>query len=204
MTEPDRITAHTEITTHVSDGVALLARVFRKDAIEAILSSWLTQVQELEAAFYDVLSITFANAGEDQLDQIGDLLGRPRAGLADDNYRLLLQGTALAIASSGTGPELHAIADILLKEVTFTLTEPQHATVKIEPDAAVALGASLLVEVLARAKMGGVRLLVVDPRGSSSSHFTLSSSDVTETDTSQGLSDVAGSTGGRLVGILEG
>lgn len=204
MTEPDRITAHTEITTHVSDGVALLARVFRKDAIEAILTSWLTQVQALESAFYDVLSITFANAGEDQLDQIGELLGRPRAGLADDNYRLLLQGTALAIASSGTGPELHAIADLLLKEVKFTLTEPQHATVKIEPDAAVALGASLLVEVLARAKTGGVRLLVVDPRGSSSSHFTLSSSDVTETDANQGLSDVAASTGGRLVGILEG
>lgn len=203
MSEPDRITAHEEITTHVADGLDLLAREFRKDRIEAILTAWLSQVQHLEGALFDLLSDGLTTAVGAQLDQIGDLLGRPRAGLSDDEYRLVLQGTALAISSSGTGPEIYAIADILCKTVTFTLTEPPVATVKIEPDAALPISATLVLEVLARAKAAGVRLLLVDPRGASSTRFTFASGTETITDAARGLSDVAASTGGRLVGILE-
>lgn len=202
--EPDRVTSLDEITTHVTDGLALLLQQFKtKPYVEAILGAWLSQVQELETAFFDLIESGLLTATDAQLDQIGDLLGRPRAGLVDDEYRIVLQGTALAIASSGTVPELYAIADLVLKLVTFTITESQHATVKIEPDAAVAVGAQLLLEVLVRAKAGGVRLLVIDPRGSASSRFAFSSTAVTETDSNKGLSDVAASTGGRLVGVLE-
>lgn len=202
--EPDRVTALTEITTHAADGLALLLLQFKsKPYVEALLSAWLTQIQELETTFFDLLESGLLTATFAQLDQIGDILGRPRSGLVDDEYRIVLQGTALAIASSGTVPELWAIADIVLKLVTFTITEPQHATVKVEPDAAVAVGAQLLLEVLVRAKAAGVRLLVVDPRASVSSRFAFSSTSVTKTDANKGLSDVAASTGGRLVGILE-
>ena len=68
MSEPDRVTAHAEITTHVADGLSLLTREFQKDRIEAILSPWLSQVQHLEAALFDLLSDGLATAVGAQLE----------------------------------------------------------------------------------------------------------------------------------------
>lgn len=202
MTEPDRIEAHTQVTDHEDGGVALLTRQFRKPAIEAVLRSWLAQVQDLEDAFWALLVNGLDNAVGAQLDQIGDLLGRPRAGLADAVYLKLLRATALAIRSSGTGPELVAILDLLRGSVVTTLTEPPIATVKVSPASHLSFPTELLLEVLVRAKATGVRLLVEDiPSGDA---FMFASGAVTETDADHGFSNTGGLVGGQLVGILEG
>lgn len=203
MSEPDRVDATTEVTDHVAGGLALLTSQFRgQPAARAVLASWIAQVQDLETALFDLLSDGLTSAVGAQLDQIGDLLGRPRSGLSDDEYRLLLTGIALAIKSSGTGPELVEIADILCKVVPVTLSEPGVAVVKVEPAAHISLSASLVLEALVRAKVAGVRILVVDvPSGST---FAFSADDRTATDSARGFSDTSGLVGGQLVGVLEG
>lgn len=204
VNEPNRVTSLTETTTHVRDGLALFSQQFQgKERITALATALFTQVQEAESALFDLYGDGLDTATDAQLDQIGELLGRPRAGLSDDNYRLVLQGTAIAIASSGTVDDLYRIADILLKTVAFTITEPSIATVKIDPDSTITMGPTLALEVLARARAAGVRLLLVDPRGDESGHFRFSETSETVTDSSRGLSDTGATTGGRLVGILE-
>lgn len=202
--EPSRVTSVSAITSIVSDGVALLARQFAgQPRIEALLSALLQQVQDLETAAYSVYTLSLATATDAQLDQFGDLLSVPRGSLSDSNYRIVLQGAAIAIASSGTVSDLYRIADIVFKDVDFTVTEHRIASVVIRPENVVAIGPSLALSVLARAKAAGVRLLMVDPRGSSSGRFRFSPTTETVVDANHGLSDVAGSSGGRLVGILE-
>jgi hypothetical protein len=203
MTEPNRVTSLTEITSHVRDGLALFSQQFRgKERIEALATVLLTQVQEAEAALFDLYSDGLDTATDAQLDQIGELLGRPRAGLSDNAYRTVLRGTAKAIASSGTMPELYDIADTLL-DVDFTLRAYTVATVQLEPTTHPTLDARLTLEVVRRAKAAGVRLLVVDvPSGDA---FTLSDTSDTDTgDADHGLSDTTGTPGGKLVGVLEG
>ncbi|MCX6027665.1 MAG: hypothetical protein NTY23_15700, partial [Chloroflexi bacterium] len=75
-TEPNRITAHTEITNHVAGGLALLTTENQKLVIKAIGASWLARVQEAENALWGLLvDTTILTATFAQLDQIGLLLG---------------------------------------------------------------------------------------------------------------------------------
>ncbi len=201
--EPSRVTSLAEITTHVVDGIALFSQQFRgKARIEALASVLLAQVQDLEGVFFDLYENGLDNAADAQLDQIGEILGRPRAGLSDSAYRTVLRGTAKAIASSGTMPELWDVADTLL-DVDFTLRPYTVATVWLEPDEHPTLSASLTLEVMRRAKAAGVRLLVTDvPSGDLFMFSDTSHTDASDAD--HGFSDTTGTPGGQLVGVLEG
>ena len=202
--EPSRVTSVPAITTVVTDGVSLLARQFAgQPRIEALLAALLQQVQDLETAAYSVYTLSLATATDAQLDQFGDLLGVPRGSLSDSNYRIVLQGAAIAIASSGTVADLWRIADIVFKDVDFEIHEYSIASVVIDPERTIAMGPTLALSIIARAKAAGVRLLLVDPRGDASGHFRFSETSETVTDSSRGLSDTGATTGGRLVGILE-
>lgn len=207
MTEPARITGHARETTHVSKGIARLARQFRgQPVIRAILTTWLSQVQELENALWAVLvNTTLDNAEGDALEQLGALVGMARGALGitpwtDEEYRTVLRATILANRSNGTGDDLLAILHRLLGSWGVSLTEYFPAALVAEPDASPALGSQALFTLLRRAKAGGVQLQVVDvPEGDA---FTFASGEAVETDAAHGFSDTSGLTGGELVGVL--
>jgi hypothetical protein len=83
VTEANRVTSVSAITTHVTDGIALLVRQFAgKPRIEALLSALLQQAQDLETAAFAVYSLSLSTATDAQLDQLGELLGVPRVRAA--------------------------------------------------------------------------------------------------------------------------
>ena len=200
--EPDRIATIAHVTDHVAVGLARLTDRWQKPVIRAVLGAWLAEVQELEDAVWEVLSLTIETASGDALDQYGVLLGTPNPGVSTALYRALLSAAALAIRSSGTGPELLAILDRLSIDATLELTELFPATLKVEPVTTADFPAAVMRAVLARAVSGGVRLLVVDvPEGDT---FAFSDTDETVTDAARGFSDTGGLVGGQLVGVLDG
>ena len=199
--EPDRIAAHAEVTTHVADGKLVLAQQFRRSTIEAILSPWLVQVQELESAVWDCYALGIDNSAGDALDQIGALLRLARpAGLSDSAYRTALRAVVLTLKSSGSGPEILAVMRALVGSYAFTMTQAFPASLVIEPDAPLSIPAEVALSILSRGASGGVRLQVIDVPDADL--FTFSSeTEVSETG-DMGFSDTSGTPGGALVGVV--
>ena len=72
MTEPDRIAAHAAVATHVADGLRSLAQQFRgRAALEALASSWLAQVQELETAAWGLYALAIDDSAAPIRDENG-------------------------------------------------------------------------------------------------------------------------------------
>lgn len=204
--EPDRVATIAHVTDHVAVGLARLTDRWQRPVIRAVLSAWLSEVQELEDAAWELLSLTIETASGDALDQYGVILGTPNPGVSTALYRALLSAAALAIRSSGTGPELLAVLEQLSvpgeSDLVLTLTESFPATLSVEPVSVSAFTAAVLYSVLRRAVAGGVRLLVIDvPEGDT---FAFSDTDETVDDAERGFSDTAGLVGGQLVGVLDG
>lgn len=201
MSEPDRVTALAQVTTHVTDGLALLTQRWRDlPVIEGVLSPWLTEVQRVEDALWSILALTIATATDDQLAQYGVLLGVTDPGGGDFVY--LIRAAALAIRSSGTGDEIRAV--LLAIKATpgaYLITEYFPASLVIEPVVFVGAPASMVHAIVRRAVAAGVRLLTVEvPAGDT---FAFSDTDETVTDASRGFSDTAGLVGGQLVGVID-
>ncbi len=74
---------------HSGTGLALLIDQFRgQHSVRGILNSFLSQVQEVEDATFAVISGRILDAAVDaQLDSLGDLVGEPRKGRSDTDYR---------------------------------------------------------------------------------------------------------------------
>ena len=203
MSEPDRTTAHATDTAHVAEGLALLTQQLRgKPVTEALLTTWLTQVQEIEDALWELYALTITTSEDHALDQLGVILGMPRPeGMADAAYRLVLDAVVIALRSSGTGDEILRAMRALIGSYSFAFTETFPASVLLEPDTTPAVPTAVMLAVLRRVKSGGVGLQVVDvPSGDT---FAFSSYiDADEADASRGWSTTAGLVGGKLVGVM--
>lgn len=204
MSEPDRITAHTTESDHEGAGLALLPRQFRgRPVLEAVLRSWLAEVQATEDALWSLYALGIDESSGAALDQIGTVLGqaRPAPATPDAAYRRLLRAAVVALTSSGTGPQMIAAMRAAVGSYGFTVTEAFPAHVLVEPTAHDAdLPASALVEVLRRVKSAGVGLQLVDvPAGDT---FAFGSDSVVPTaDMARGFESI-GPTGGKLVGVV--
>mgnify|MGYP000078270980 CR=1 FL=1 len=130
MSEPSRILAHAQNAAHVAEGLALVITQLRgKAAFEAVLSSWLTQVQAVEDALWSLYALAIDNSSAAALDQLGVILGQPRpVGLGDVPYRKVLHAATIALTSSGTGDELLAAMHALIGSWAFTMTPVYPAT----------------------------------------------------------------------------
>lgn len=201
MSEPDRAT-FAPVLDHAAAGLARLTDRWRGlPVIEALLTSYLVEVQAIEDAAAELLALTIDTAADDQLAQYGVLLSTTNPGVEKVIYRRLLRGAAAAIGSSGGGDELLAVlAEIADVGEAFGLTEYFPASVVVEPEEAPAVPTSALHAVLRRAVAGGVRLLTIDvPAGDT---FAFSDTDRTVADPDRGFSDTAGLVGGQLVGVI--
>lgn len=203
MTEPDRLTSHELVTTHVEDGLALFARQFAtQPRLEALLRAALASVQTVETDVWGLYALGIAESSGAALDQIGSLLllARP-ASLSDADYRVALAAIVRAHRSSGTAVDLLAVARIVVGSYALTLSEPSPATVLVEPAATPPVSAELFAAILARGAPAGVTLQVVDVPAATL--FTFSAdAELASSSATLGFSDTAGATGGALVGVV--
>lgn len=203
MTEPNRITEHTHDAAHVEEGLALLVQALRgKPVIEALLSTWLDQAQEVEDALWSLYGLGIDNSSDAALDQLGVVLGHQRPdGLSDSLYRRVLHAVVIALRSSGTGPDLLAAMHALVGSWDFTLEEVYPATVLLEPTDAPDVPTLTMLGVLRRVRSAGVGLQLVDVPTGDTFNFS-DDPEISGDDAGRGFSTTAGLVGGQLVGMV--
>ncbi len=103
------------VTDHAERAVALLTERYRQPSISALLRSWVNRVQELENAYFDLLTKRGVSNGVGTvLDLLGKIVGQPREGRLDDLYRVWIAARVLVNQSSGTHPQLIALVQKLV------------------------------------------------------------------------------------------
>lgn len=198
--EADRL-ALAHATDHVARGLARLTASYRGlPVVEAILSSHLEEVQELEDALWSVIALTLATATDDPLAQCGALLGEPRLTLTDTAWREVLRARILAHRSSGSMPELEAIAAIFAG-TGYALSElaPAGLLATFSTFSTTVPGARIGA-LLRRAVAGGVGAQMVMP-ASTETTFRFASGEDVEPAVGVGFGIVDPTVGGHLAGV---
>ena len=186
-------------TAHVATGLGRLARQFRKPVVEAILASYLAEVQAIETAFWDLLIIGIDWNQGAHLDQIGRLVGEARGPLGDLAYRNLVRARILANRSRGIFDDVREVLRATLDGVNYSLDPVYPAALLAELDTFP--GADLPARIGAlvrRAAAAGVGVVTVSPAGTGEV-FTFASGDEAELG-DDGFADTDMGTGGALAG----
>lgn len=204
MSEPDTVAALTHVTDHVAGGKALLTTMFRKPLIQALLASWLTQVQAVEDAIWQLFgAFDLDTATGDQLVKLGALIGLSSDGLSDDLYRLALRAWVRASRSRGLDADMHAILEDAIDGAGYDLTNWAPANVVATTVVPVEIGDDLLARILRRATADGVGVQLVAPVDDSSTFAFSTDSETSTTNSTRGWADASQTTGGHLVGAWE-
>ena len=165
------------IPNHAERALARLAQQFPKTGTVAkMVSLFAGRMQTLEDVGEAILtadSITGAEGA--QLDVLGGVVGQRRGSNTDAEYRTRIRARILVNKSSGTGPELQAIANLLAPDATahFTYEGPAGASLILD-DADVDVGLELALMLL-DAAVAGVRLYVQWTEVTPETTFTLNS-----------------------------
>lgn len=106
----------TQILNHVERALALLPSQFaQSDNLRAIITAFATVAQDIDDDTWACIEDRMLDTAEGaQLDQYGRVLGQPRDGLGDEDYRALLGIRILANRSNGQ-------ADVILRVVAGLL-----------------------------------------------------------------------------------
>lgn len=200
----------TRIDTHVEDGIDLLIDQYRdKPRIEALLTSYLTPCQKLENTFWDILEKRALDVATDaQLDTLGRLVGQPRIGATDDDYRAFIRTRIRANRSRGksvdvievailaTGGDQRAIRYIEIYPATFIIDLVYYIDT-------LGISAQFLHDIIEAAKPAGVDFaLHFSQFEEDDGTFAFADGVFPVEDTARGLSDVLGLIGGTLIGVI--
>jgi hypothetical protein len=193
-------------TAHVAEGQALPIYDLRQSLQQALLASYLVQVQELEDAVWSLYFGTMVeHATGDALDQLGEIVGQPRQGRSDEVYRVWILARSLVSRSNGKPEELLAILRMVCDEsIAIVLSEIKPARIHVRLAGTVSAElASQVGELMLLAKAQGIAVDLTFAGLPTTSLFTLgTSSDYAHADPNTGLADTALTTGGRLTSIV--
>jgi hypothetical protein len=199
ITEPLR-----RVEDHCADGLALLLEQFKdKPRLAAVLCAFLQQIQELDAAAWQLLTERSIDAGVGaQLDVIGRIVGEPREGRSDTDYRPFLRARILVNRSSGLTEEILTIVRVVLGDVPIALREEFPAAFTVRVADALAISPSTLISLLQQAKAAGVRVLLEYSLVPDERAFTFAPGSLPELDPARGFgSALDPSVGGALAGV---
>ncbi len=153
------------VLDHVEQGLALLLDQYKyKPRLEAWLSAYLRQVQELENATYDVIILRLLDVATGaQLATLGKIVGQPNSeNLGDDEYRIFIRARILINRSTGDMTGILAVLD-LISDTPLTANEYFPASMLFEFEEFLDHDPELVATMLRDAKAAGVWLGVVVP-----------------------------------------
>jgi hypothetical protein len=191
------MTVFDRIDDHADEVPELLLTQFRgKPRTEALAKALTSTSQALEDATYQVATErALSSAVGAQLDGIGEIVGRGRAGLEDDAYRGVLRAQIRVLISSGTGEELITIAQRLMgDDDVVTWREVYPAAGVMELDAVPVVPPETMIDMLRDARSGGVRLQMTFPPDAETEAdaFTYATTDAEEEALTEGWANVWG------------
>lgn len=156
-----------QVANHVERALARLKHQFKDKAqLEAFLSILVEPVQRLEDtlwAMFNERSIDTAVGA--QLDAIGKLVGMPRDGRVDDDYRRFVRAQISTNTSKGTVANLLTVASLVIDDAdaTFNLQQCGTAAAKLTiagTDIDREFATLLVVYFMRKAAAAGVRVAV--------------------------------------------
>lgn len=192
-------------TDHETTGLLNRIGIYKEEqspVLEAILKSYLPQIQAIEDAAMDVLNLRWPDTAEgEQLNVLGRIVGEQRQGRGDAAYASAIQARIKINRSSGTRPELITILELLTSNSFHFENTPPAAFVVWMAGAMTDDEASYLALALGDAQLAGVNGQLVY-HNEATDVLTLGDSTLS-TSTSQGLADVSKTTGGDAAGVIE-
>ena len=109
-------------TNHVAEGLALLTGMFANATnVRGMLQSLLVPIQDLDNMVFATISgRLLQNAVGDAVDKIGSIVGEPRLGRDDADYKIAIQIRILVNNSQGKAEDLIKIAAFAFGDGDFT------------------------------------------------------------------------------------
>lgn len=206
----------TEKTNVEDTGVNLFIEIYKDKAkFEAWLRSYLSEVQALETAVWEVINErAFPNAIGQQLTNIGKIVGQGRTTSDDVNFLIDVKAKIATNISKGLPDNLLELTRILLPVLVsgsddYTLTEYFPAQVVIElfnTDAfPISFDPYRIANALYKARAGGVAFRLIYANHAPSRSFTFSDAQDPQpvTSSAQGYAHTSGSNGGKLAAAID-
>lgn len=136
-----------QINNHVQQALQRLLQQYKGlPKFEGLLTALINQIQDLENGLYPIdqyRQLQFAYG--QQLDKLGEIIGRPRNGLADNEYFIFLIGEIAKNNSDTTAPTLLYIVQTLFQSDEVYIFSPESnggGDQGFEPPATVGFGVS--------------------------------------------------------------
>lgn len=198
---PDKLI---ESVNHLRQTIQRLLFQFQgtnQPTIQRIVRSYACQAQQLEQVFLDLcVERALDDAEGAQLDGLGDIVGEPRRGRDDTDYRAAIRARIRINKGIANIEDILLVFTQALATSGFILTEPVPAHVTLE--VVQALGpttpsAQLLVELLDDTVGGGISHTLIYGLSPITERFTFASADVPEVDSALGFSDDSQTSGGH-------
>lgn len=147
-------------TEHVARGLARLIEQFKnKPRIEALLTSYLDEVQLLSDAIWSVIvGRLIDQAVGYQLTVLSRLVGESVRLEDDDRQRVLVRARIAVNSSRGRGNDILNVATLLLDGIAFSLVEHYPGAMVLTIESAIDFTPTLEHRMLEEAAAGGVRI----------------------------------------------
>lgn len=114
------------IFDHIDQRLArLVSELANAEGIPSLVRMFGEELQELEDSLYNLIVERLLTTSQGaQLDQWGDLVGEPRSGLTDGEYRAFIGARIATNNSNGTVDEMTYILSVLGRAVGVTMYHP--------------------------------------------------------------------------------
>lgn len=185
-----------KITDHVQQAVdRVLWQFDDSDRLIELIRALNLPIQTLEDAIYPLFDgRALDNAVGQQLDNLGQLIGIPREGRPDEEYRVLLQTEIFILGSQGRISDINQLIKLIYgEEAIFRIREeyPAELTVEIiEPKLT-----SPPLERVKRVLPAGVRLNLITNNNDTDRLFTFSDTEFLVSDPDKGFAPNPGGGG---------
>lgn len=178
-------------TEHVVEALDRLLEQFKhRPNLEALISALIAQVQDIENSAFDLYLQRWVDSAVGvNLDNLGELVGQPREGRLDGEYRRWIKARILVNRTNGHGDDLIRIAELVIGTLeNFELTEYYPAAYNIVvynyPD-----DPQTLFDIFFAAKPAGVGFVLEVSENPPEALFRFSASSAIESDPGYGFGD---------------
>lgn len=149
-------------------------------SVEKLIVAYVGPSQDIENVLQQLLLDRAVSTAQGvQLDQLGFIVGQPRLGLVDDDYRRYIRARIITNRSGGITENLIAIMALIIDDPSATYTVQRNGTATVVCQVnGIALDDSvgaIVFKFLAQAKSAGVRLLAQWSESTPANTFRLDS-----------------------------
>lgn len=170
-----------EITDHLERGLANFTSKFRGAAgeisenLKKLATILLNEVQTVEELMFSLIGARYiAEAGGAQLNQYGSIVGCPRDGLSDDDYRGFIQAQIITNLAEGEIPRILQIIALITRSDSVRYYPTYPASYVIEFDRTTPMSEGLrdrVFQQLVAVTPAAVGVMAIEVDTSNAAHF---------------------------------